>query len=108
MFTKARVLLCIGLLCFMPFFVPTFHRNTIPNGTEERFTLGLPQSPWFVHTSTETNVEVKAEGVSSSSMNSGFSAKVELIAWSWLFAIAGTALIAASRRLKTRETPMPT
>ena len=95
--TTARVLLCVGLLCFVPLFYPSHRHTPIENGTEERFTLGLPQSPWFVHSSTETKIEVKQNGVSSSSTNSAFSTNVEFISWSSLFAIVGTSLIVVRR-----------
>lgn len=105
----ARILFWIGLLCFVPFLFPMIAHNSIPNGTEDRFTLGLPQSPWLVYTSSKTTVETKMQGKegwsSSSSINLSTRFGVEWLAWSWLFAIAGVVLIALGGRLKTRAKP---
>lgn len=95
----ARVLMFAGLLCFVPFMFPSYQTDTTDNGTEERFTFGLPQSPWFVHTTTDTKIEVNNKGVTSFSTNSAWSNKVEFISWSSLFLIAGIALLMVSRRL---------
>jgi hypothetical protein len=97
-------LFCLGLACFVPFFVPTFHHNIIPNGTEDKFLLGLPTSPWLESTKTETKVETKIENpkpggaLYSSSMNLHQTIGVQWIAWSWLFPIIGAAAIIISRR----------
>ena len=97
-------LFCVGLLCFVPFFIPTFQHKIIPNGTEDRFLLGLPASPWFEFTKTETKVETKTENPKPGgalflgSLNLHQSIGVQWIAWSWLFPIIGTVAISVSRR----------
>jgi hypothetical protein len=102
---SSRVLSIVGLLCFLPFFIPWSQHTAIPHGTEDRLTVGLPQSPWLVDSSTQTKEETK-DGMSSSfSMNFSSSFKVEFIAWSWLFPITGMALIAISSRLKVKKAP---
>jgi hypothetical protein len=109
MLILARVLFWMGLLCFVPFLFPMIENKSIPNGTEDRFTLGLPQSPWLLYSSSKTTVETKMEGKerqsSSSSMSLSTRFGVEFLAWSWLFAIAGMVLIALGGRLKTRTKP---
>jgi hypothetical protein len=102
-FLSARVLSIVGLLCFLPFFIPLSQHTAIPHGTEDRFTFGLPQSPWLVHSSTQTKEETE-DGMSSSfSMHFSSSFKVEFIAWSWLFPITGMALIAVASRLNVKK-----
>ena len=103
MLTKTRILLFIGLLCFIPFFFPTIEHNVIPNGTEDMFTLGLPQSPWLVASETETKMETKDGMSMSSSMNFSNTHKVEFLSWSWLFPIGSWALFALRRRLLARK-----
>ena len=101
MLTKTRVLFWIGLLCFVPFFFLTIQHNSIPNGTEDKFTLGLPQSPWLIISSTETKAESK-DGVS---YTSGFkrNQSIEFLSWSWLFAIGGWAIFALRRRVNAKS-----
>ena len=111
MLTASRVLYCLGLICFVPFFYPTIRHENLPNGTEERFTLGLPQSPWFVYShveiKTETKTDGKQGGSSSQSSAMKFSTRwgVEFINWSWVFLGGGLALMAVSRRFKRQEVP---
>jgi len=97
MLTIRRLVLCLGLLCFIPFFLPAREQNAIPNGAEDRFTLGLPESPWLIVYSTKT--EAKANDGMSYSFSNG--TKIEFLAWSWLFAIAGFLLIKLSRCIRT-------
>ena len=95
----ARVIMVIGLLCFVPFMFPSYQTNTSDQRSEERFTLGFPQSPWFIHTTTNTRIEVKNKGISSVSTNSAWSSNVEFISWSSPFLIAGIVLLMGSGRL---------
>jgi len=103
MFTTSRVLLVTGLVCFVPFFFPTTQHNQIPNGTEDLFTLGLPASPWFLTSQTETREESREGRSFSSNFSSSHSSKIELVAWSWLFPVGAMALIIMSWCFKSRE-----
>jgi hypothetical protein len=100
-----RVLFWTGLLCIVLFFYPFFQHTTIPNGTKDTFTLGPPHLPWLVCSWSETKVEVKNGSSVSYSFSSSRNFNIEFITWSWLLAIGGAALIAVSRRLKTKATP---
>jgi hypothetical protein len=95
-------LLCFGLLCFVPFFYPTFRHENIPNGFKDSFFLGLPSSPWLTDINTETKFETQPTnakaGPSISSMNLHQEFAIQWIAWSWLFPICGAVAIAVSRR----------
>ena len=103
MFSNPRALFWIGVFCFLPFFRPGYDRNAIRHGIEDRFTLGVPASPWLVASWTETNEE-SGDGASFSyARHASHGFNVEPLAWSWLLPIVGTALIVASRRLKARQ-----
>src|SRR5271165_1857999 len=95
----ARVMMILGLLFIVAFMFPSWQNRTVENGTEERFALGLPQSPWFLYTTTNTRIEVKNNGVFSSSTDFSWNNKVEFISWSSPLLIAGMALLITSRRL---------
>ncbi len=95
--------MCCGLLCFVPFLIPSYQSYSIDNGTEERFTIGLPQSPWFIHTTTDTKVEIKSRGMSSVSMNSAWTTNVEFVSWSAFFLVAAIVLLMVSRILHKKS-----
>ena len=105
MLTRARVLCVIGLLCFVPFFFPWFQHEEIPNGTEDLFTLGLPASPWLVYYRMQTKEEVTSiekdgKRLIQSSKGASFSTKfgIEILAWSWVFAILGWIMFKVARQ----------
>jgi hypothetical protein len=102
MLTKTRVLWWIGLLCFVPLFFPTIHSNKIPNGTEGKFTLGIPSSPWLVVSWIDTEERIENGMSSSFSSNHSHSTNAELITWSALFGIVGIVLMTVSKRLGTK------
>jgi hypothetical protein len=99
----ARFMMILGLLFIVAFLFPSWQNRTLENGTEERFTLGLPHSPWFLYTTTNTKIEVKSKGVFSSSTDFSWSNKMEFISWSSPLLIAGIALLITSRRLLKRS-----
>jgi hypothetical protein len=97
----AKAIFVAGLLCFVPYFYVTRVHKPIESGAEDQLLLGLPQSPWFHHSSTETRVETKANGSHSFSMNSSYQTHVDFLSWSMLLAIVGVVLIVVSRRLRS-------
>jgi len=105
MLANPRALYWIGVLCFFPFFRPGYDRLAIPGGVEDRFTLGVPASPWLVASWTETTQE-RGDGSSFSlTRHAGHSFRVEPLAWSWLLVVVGVGFIVASRRAKARQAP---
>jgi hypothetical protein len=111
MLTKARILFLVGMLCFVPFFFPTFQHDVIPNGTDDIITLGIPASPWFEHHSMETKVETEKRDEKtgaflshSYSWNANQHTSVNWLSWSWLFVIAGVTAFVVSGRMKVSAT----
>ena len=103
MLAASRVMFYGGILCVLSLLIPAWEQREIPNGTDFRFSLGLPHSPWFVHASTETKVETRAEGmITTASMNSTFSNRVEFISWSSLMLVLGLVLAQAGESLGKR------
>ena len=103
MFTNPRALFWIGLLCFLPFLRPGLQRDAIPHGVEDRFTLGLPASPWLIASWTDTNEAINEGGSFSYSQHIAHSCHVEFLAWSWLLAGLGAEFLVTSRRLKAKQ-----
>jgi hypothetical protein len=95
----SRALLVFGILCFLPFLIPTVIDETIPGGTRHGFALGLPQSPWFVSSKEETRKESE-----NGSFSTHFSSKtgVEFLSCSWLFPLGSWAAFAIRRKLNAR------
>ena len=72
----------IGLLCLALFLIPVFQKDAIPNGAESKFTLGLPQSPWFTVQWTDTEEKIENGTSYSYSSNHSHRFAAELTTWS--------------------------
>ena len=105
--TAATVLTVIGVICLVSLLTP-MHRTLpfeeksegkITQGKDERFSLGLPQSPWFLRTSVSRKIEIKNERESSFSMNFSHSTKIEFVSWSFALFVMGIAFLVLGRRL---------
>jgi hypothetical protein len=112
MLTIRRLLTCLGLVCLVGFFFPSWYwSKTLQGVSESKFTLGIPSSPWlvFYRKDTEVITEKNEDGTIRSVQSGGFSQgqKIVLISWSMLLGIAGFGLIEASWRLRPKITSEP-
>jgi hypothetical protein len=108
MLTIRRLLSWLALFCLVGFFFPYFQHTTIQGVSEEKYTLGVPFSPWLIASwkKTEDIIEKNEDGTIRSVHSGDFSSGVnaEWISWSSLLGITGFVLLEVSRRLRPKAT----
>ncbi len=69
---------------------------------EERFTLGLPPSPWIVYSNVRSTQTIKNGDVSSELTSFSFTWSIQFISLSMLLLVAGGACLYVSKRIGRR------
>jgi hypothetical protein len=94
----SRMLFWVGVLCIGVFFYPSIGHENLPNGYQDRITIGLPGSPWYDRQVTHTDLGTSPEGVQMARELQKVNTR--WISWSTLFPVLGIALIAVARYLR--------
>lgn len=103
MLTKARVFCWIGWFCLAWCLFPYYSYRSGPTGSEAKFTLGIPISPWLTASWLDKEERIDNGMSSSFSSHHSHSINAELISWSALFGIAGIVLLTGSRWLGKKQ-----
>jgi hypothetical protein len=91
--------IAVGLACLVAFFF--VHYTSVDRPGEERLevTVGLP-SPWAEYEQHEVRTETQDGNTHTMSMDFGSSYSVFFPRWSYLFGLAGVALLFAAAKRK--------